>query len=43
MTDDVKELINTAVVKMIEHTSSDAAIKKIQTKQKVTPIIKDNK
>ena len=35
MTDNVKNLINTAVVKMIEHTSSDSAIKKIQVKHNV--------
>ena len=35
MTDNVKNLINTAVVKMIEHTSSDSAIKKIQAKHNV--------
>jgi len=35
MNDEVKTLINTAVVKMIEHTSSDAAIKKIEKKHNV--------
>lgn len=35
MNDEVKSLINTAVVKMIEHTSSDIAIKKIQKKHNV--------
>ena len=35
MNDEAKRLINSAVVKMIEHTSSDAAIEKIQAKHDV--------
>ena len=35
MNDEVKGLINSAVVKMIEHTSSDAAIEKIKLKHDV--------